>query len=47
MANKKDTKKNKDKNVVKEELKENDSFLGDIWGKLFVVLGVISFFCWQ
>ena len=45
MASKKDTKKNKDKNVVKEKLKENDSFLGDIWGKLFVVLGVISFFC--
>ena len=45
MANKKRIKKNKEKNVEKNILKEDDSFLGDVWGKLFVVLGVISFFC--
>ncbi|MBR2997744.1 MAG: hypothetical protein IKF37_01540 [Bacilli bacterium] len=45
MANKKGIKKNKEKNVEKNILKEDDSFLGDVWGKLFVVLGVISFFC--
>ena len=40
MSKKENIKKNE--NIVE---KENESFLGDIWGKLFVIFGVISFFC--